>query len=139
MAIKVTKTPDASYVGQKLAELQTAVNLVTGGSGGPGTFTTLAASGNFAVNTDKFTVAASTGVVNAAGLTSVASGIATAAGGAAGVSIGADGFGIYFGSGAPTITAAKGSLYLRSDGSSTSTRLYVNNGTTNWVAVTTAS
>ena len=48
--------------------------------------------------------------------------------------------GIYFGSGAPTVSAAQGSLYLRTDGSSTSTRLYVNsNGSTTWVAVTTAS
>lgn len=50
------------------------------------------------------------------------------------------GFGIYIGSGAPTVSAAQGSLYLRSDGSSTSSRLYVNtNGTTGWTAVTTAS
>jgi len=35
------------------------------------------------------------------------------------------GFGIYFGSGAPSFAAGVGSLYLRSDGSSTSTRLYV--------------
>ena len=50
------------------------------------------------------------------------------------------GFGIYVGSGAPSVTAAQGSLYLRSDGSSTSTRLYVNSdGAGTWVAVTTAS
>lgn len=49
-------------------------------------------------------------------------------------------FGVYFGSGAPTLSAAQGSLYLRSDGSSTSTRLYVNtNGTTGWTNVTTAA
>jgi hypothetical protein len=49
-------------------------------------------------------------------------------------------FGVFLGSGAPTIAAAKGSLYLRSDGSSSSTRLYVNSdGSTTWVAVTTAS
>lgn len=48
--------------------------------------------------------------------------------------------GIFVGSGAPTVSAAQGSLYLRTDGSSTSTRLYVNsNGSTTWVAVTTAS
>ena len=48
--------------------------------------------------------------------------------------------GVFVGSGAPTIAAAKGSLYLASDGSSTSTRLYVNSsGSTTWVAVTTAS
>jgi hypothetical protein len=32
------------------------------------------------------------------------------------------GMGVYIGSGAPTVAAAKGSIYLRSDGSSTSTR-----------------
>lgn len=49
-------------------------------------------------------------------------------------------FGIFFGSGVPTISAAKGSLYLRSDGNSTSTRMYVNtDGGTTWTAVTTAS
>ncbi|EKS29266.1 glycoside hydrolase family 55 protein [Afipia felis] len=47
--------------------------------------------------------------------------------------------GIFIGSGAPTLSAAKGSLYIRTDGSSTSTRMYVNNGGTTWVAVTTAS
>jgi hypothetical protein len=46
---------------------------------------------------------------------------------------------IVAGTGAPTFSATKGSLYLNLTGSSTSTRLYVNNGTTNWVAVTTAS
>lgn len=50
------------------------------------------------------------------------------------------GFGIYYGSGAPTVSAAQGSLYLRSDGSSTSTRLYVNtDGGTTWTNVTTAA
>lgn len=45
-----------------------------------------------------------------------------------------------FGSGAPTVSAAQGSLYLRTDGSSTSTRAYINSdGGTTWVAVTTAS
>lgn len=56
---------------------------------------------------------------------------------------------IYFGSssfsigsttGAPTYTAPKGSICLRVDGSSTSTRLYINStGTGGWVAITTAS
>lgn len=49
-------------------------------------------------------------------------------------------FGVFYGSGAPTVSAAQGSLYLRSDGSSTSTRMYVNtNGSTTWTAVTTAA
>lgn len=47
---------------------------------------------------------------------------------------------VYVGSGAPTISAPQGSLYLRSDGSSVSTRLYVNtNGSTTWTVVTTAA
>lgn len=50
------------------------------------------------------------------------------------------GFGIYYGSGAPTVSAAQGSIYLRSDGSSTSTRMYVNTtGSTTWTNVTTAA
>jgi hypothetical protein len=48
--------------------------------------------------------------------------------------------GVFFGSGAPTLSAAQGSLYIRTDGSSTSTRAYVNtNGTTGWTAITTAA
>ena len=53
---------------------------------------------------------------------------------------GTTGPGVYVGSGVPTISAPQGSLYLRSDGSSVSTRLYVNStGGTTWVAITTAS
>ena len=49
-------------------------------------------------------------------------------------------FGVFFGSGAPTLSAAKGSLYLRSDGSGTGDRMYVNtDGSTSWTAVTTAA
>lgn len=49
-------------------------------------------------------------------------------------------FGIFYGSGVPTLSAAKGSLYLRSDGTSNSTRMYVNtDGATAWTAVTTAT
>lgn len=46
--------------------------------------------------------------------------------------------GIYFGSGAPTIAAAKGSLYLRSDGSANNNRAYINtDGSTTWTALAT--
>jgi hypothetical protein len=49
-------------------------------------------------------------------------------------------FGVYYGNGAPTVSAGKGSLYMRIDGSSTSTRLYVNtDGATTWTNVTTAA
>lgn len=43
------------------------------------------------------------------------------------------------GTGAPTFSSIKGTLYLNLTGSTTATRLYINNGTTNWVAITTAS
>lgn len=66
-------------------------------------------------------------------------GTATTAGGATspGVAMGTAAVGIYFGSGAPTISAPQGSLYIRTDGSSTITRAYVNtNGTTGWTYLT---
>ena len=89
---------------------------------------------------------AATGAVTAASLT--ATGNVTADNTAAVVAGGAAAFlatttanlGVYVGSGAPTVSAAQGSIYLRTDGSSTSTRLYVNtNGTTGWTNVTTAT
>jgi hypothetical protein len=47
---------------------------------------------------------------------------------------------LFFGSGAPAVSAAQGSLYLRSDGSTTNDRAYVNtDSTTNWTAIITAS
>lgn len=47
---------------------------------------------------------------------------------------------IFSGTGAPTFSAAQGSLYLRTDGSSTSTRLYVNTtGSTTWTNFTSAA
>jgi len=81
--------------------------------------------------------------VAATGSVTAHSGTAVPAGGTAGA-----GFlvsstanpGVFFGSGAPTLSAAQGSLYIRTDGSSTSTRLYVNtNGSTTWTNVTTAA
>jgi hypothetical protein len=52
----------------------------------------------------------------------------------------ANSMGIYVGSGVPTVSAAKGSLYLRSDGTTTNDRAYINtNGTTTWTALTTAA
>tara|TARA_R110000868_G_scaffold344666_1_gene605751 strand:- start:1505 stop:1789 length:285 start_codon:yes stop_codon:yes gene_type:complete len=66
---------------------------------------------------------------------------APVAGGVQSIQMGSTtGFGIYFGSGAPTITAAQGSLYLRTDGSSVSTRAYINTtGSTTWTAITTVA
>lgn len=77
------------------------------------------------------------------GVTNLLPTVATPAGGAVGARLvfgTTAGFGIYYGSGAPTVSAAQGSIYIRSDGSSTSTRLYVNtNGTTGWTNFTSAA
>lgn len=86
--------------------------------------------------------ATSVATVAATGTVTARSASGLTAGGAAGF-IGtnvAAGMGIYFGSGAPTVAAAKGSLYLRSDGSGTGDRAYINtNGSTTWTALTTAA
>jgi len=73
----------------------------------------------------------------------VANTVATPAGGSTGCRLvfgTTAGFGIYVGSGAPTVVAAQGSMYLRSEGSSTSTRAYIaTNSAGAWTAITTAS
>ena len=70
-------------------------------------------------------------------------GTAIPAGGTAGVGVtfsSTSNFGVFFGSGAPTLAAAKGSLYLRSDGSTTNDRAYINtNGGSTWTALTTVA
>ena len=70
----------------------------------------------------------------------VAQGISAVAGGAAvGLLLSSDiSFGVFFGSGPPTISKSKGSLYLRTDGSAFNDKIYVNeNGSTGWTAVIT--
>ena len=72
----------------------------------------------------------------------VCNNLATPAGGISdrGFAMGIVGVSMNFGSGAPTMGAVKGSLYLRTDGSGTNDRLYVNtNGSTNWTAVVTVA
>ena len=85
----------------------------------------------------------SSAVVSAVGNATILSGTAVPAGGTTGAGYklsSTANLGVFFGSGAPTLSAAQGSLYLRTDGSTTSTRMYVNtNGATAWTAVTTAS
>jgi len=49
-------------------------------------------------------------------------------------------FGIFGGTGTPTLTAATSSLYLRLDASSATTRAYINtNGATAWAGLTATS
>lgn len=81
--------------------------------------------------------------VTATGSVSAHTGTAIPAGGTAGAGLlvsSTSNFGIFFGSGAPSLSAAKGSLYLRSDGSTTNNRAYINtDGGTTWTALTTAA
>jgi|688.fasta_scaffold430678_2 hypothetical protein len=111
-------------------------------------FQTISINGTTGAVTVTGTFGAATSVTSLAATTITATGNITAdsatglvAGGASAfiATNVAAGMGMYIGSGAPTIAAAKGSIYLRSDGSSTSTRLYVSDGSTTWIAVTTAS
>ena len=103
----------------------------------------LAAGAVINFNNGDVTVTHSSGATAITGVTTVASATATPAAGSTSARLlfgTTAGFGIYYGSGAPTVSAAQGSIYLRSDGSSTSTRLYVNtNGSTTWTNVTTAA
>lgn len=104
---------------------------VTGSNGGNPTITTSAGS-----------LAITPSVVGAAGVSAYAA-TAIPAGGTAGTGFtfsSTANFGVFFGSNVPSLSAAKGSLYLRSDGSSSSTRAYINtDGGTTWTAVTTAA
>lgn len=79
--------------------------------------------------------------VAATGNVTADSGTAPVAGGAlAFAATSTAGLGIYFGSGAPTISAAQGSLYIRTDGTTTNNRAYINtNGATTWTALTTVA
>lgn len=82
-------------------------------------------------------VSATAGVTVESGTAVPASAGAVAAG--APITMFSSGPSIYVTSDAPAFSAVKGSLCINTAGNSTSTRLYVNNGTTNWVAITTAS
>jgi hypothetical protein len=118
-------------------ELSAGADITTTGS--------ISTTGTITSGTQVITGAISlTGSFSATGGATVRSGTtvpATAGAVAAGapITMFSNGPSIYVTSDAPTFTAVKGSLCLNTGGSSTSTRLYINNGTTNWVAITTAS
>ena len=100
-----------------------------------GTTGTVTVTGTFGAATSVTSLAASTTVTarSASGLTAGGASAFIATNVAAGM-------GVYFGSGAPTVAAAKGSLYLRSDGSGVADRAYINtNGSTTWTAISTVS
>jgi len=99
---------------------------------------------NIASGTGRYNFyAAGTAANYFAGQTTVNGGTAVPAGGSTGAGLlmsSTANLGVFFGSGVPTLSAAQGSLYIRTDGSSTSTRMYINtNGSTTWTNVTTAA
>ncbi len=75
------------------------------------------------------------------GVSLILSGTAIPAGGTASLGYrfsSASNFGIFFGSGPPTLAAAKGSLYLRSDGTGIADRAYIDtDGGTTWTNLVT--
>ena len=75
-------------------------------------------------------------LMKSGGVVAIQNLVAPPAAGAVGSFLGVSstaGLGMYWGSGAPTVSAAQGSIYLRTDGNSIATRLYVNtNGTIGW-------
>jgi hypothetical protein len=100
----------------------------------------VATSATFGTSTSVTSLAATN--ITATATVTARSGVALTAGGAPGfiATTAANNMGIYFGSGVPTVSAAKGSLYLRSDGTTTNDRAYINtDGATAWTALTTVA
>lgn len=104
-------------------------------------FQTISVNSSTGVVTTTSTIGPATSVdsVSATGNVTADSGTAPAAGGmAAFLASSTANFGIFVGSGAPSIAAAQGSLYLRTDGTTTNDRIFVR-GSAAWIAITTAS
>lgn len=111
-----------------------AVTMTVGTSANPGFGFFTQNNGSIAFQPD------GTGNVDISSDLNVASEVSVTAGGAKAIGFGDSDVEIFFGSGAPTASAAKGSLYLRTDGSTTNDRMYVNtDGATTWTNVVTAA
>ena len=95
-------------------------------------------TGTTALSTVTASSVSATGGVTVQSATSVPASAGAVAAGAP-ITMFSSGPAIYVTSDAPAFSAVKGSICINTGGSSSSTRLYVNNGTTNWVAITTAS
>lgn len=79
------------------------------------------------------------GVVNTTSAAAFVSSTVVATGGTLIMSFGLNNLGLYVTSGAPTVSAAKGSFCLRTDGTGIADRLYCNtNSSTGWTAIATA-
>jgi hypothetical protein len=137
-------TNSSTNTQMQVTHTASAVNYVqvTGGATGNPATVTLLAQGSDA-NVNMRLTPKGTGTLLTATAATILDGTAIPAGGTAGAGYklsSTANFGIFFGSGAPTLSAAKGSLYMRSDGSSIATRMYINtDGSTTWTNVVTAA
>jgi hypothetical protein len=79
--------------------------------------------------------------VTATGTISAINGLALVTGGTAAVLVSSvASFGIFVGTGVPSVSAGTGSIYMRSDATTATSRMYVNNsGTGVWTAVNTVA
>lgn len=141
VATGVSITGAAAAGGVAVAAISSGTNEnLTLDAKGSGTIT-IGSVSTGAITISRATTINGAGTVN--GPLGAAKGEALPAGGNANASITATStasFGIYFGSGAPSVSAAKGSLYLRSDGSGVGDRAYINtDGAGTWTAITTVA
>jgi len=123
----------ASYLA---GQLKSAVS-ITGGAISGVTINNSVIGGTTAAAGSFTTVSATGGVTAKSGTAVPASAGAVAAG--APITMFSTGIKIWVTSDTPAFSATKGDLCINTGGSSSSTRLYINNGTTNWVSITTAS
>jgi hypothetical protein len=144
---------NAFYIGTVAAGTGTGrdINLSAGnrlylGAGGVSNQWHIDTSGHFLATTDNtYDIGATGGTspkdIYAAGILAAKRGTATPAGGVQAIRLGSTTtLGVFYGSGAPSATAGKGSIYLRSDGSGTTDRAYINtDGGTTWTALTTVA
>lgn len=121
------------------ASSETGLKVKTASSGGGLAVSTTSSVANEALTVDAkgsgtFTLnGTATGAVSTPRVFSSVTATGATAGGAKAIGMGTGTVGIFFGSGVPTISAGIGSLYIRTDGSGTADRLYVNtNASTTW-------
>lgn len=140
-------TPNALNVGQNGAT-NPALNVDTSTASSATGVTIKSAAAGAGVSVAVISSGTNENLVIAAkgtGTVTVNPSVAVASGGSAAASILATStaaLGLYFGTGAPTVSAAQGSLYVNTSASTSSTRLYVNNSSgsgTTWTAFTSAA
>ena len=98
---------------------------------------TLAVTGNFTGSGEIFASGASAIIKSNTNSIYSKLGVATPAGGTPAFVMGSANISISWGSGVPTMSAARGSIYLRTDGAANSAIYYNTNGSTGWGAIAT--